>query len=76
MYIFEYEKSELNMFTAGMVIERKPNDLPKIRGVFYDTTDGFEKGTIGYPLTGEENRYDTAEEMMREAIPYIFEEWK
>lgn len=76
MYIFEYEKSELNMFVAGEITSMEDDAMPKVRGTFYDVDDGLEIGEIGYPMNGDEKFYDTAEEMMREAIPYIFEEWK
>lgn len=76
MYIFEYEKSELNMFIMGKVVSMRDKNMPKVRGIFYDVDDGLEIGEINYPMSGEEKFYNTAEEMMRKAIPYIFEEWK
>lgn len=76
MYIFEYEKSELNMFVAGELIQGKKGQMPKVRGVFYDDEEGLDSGEIGYPLSGDEEKYETPEAMMRKVIPYIFEGWK
>ena len=76
MYIFEYEKSELNMLVAGKIVSNEDNEMPIVYGIFYDATDGFEKGKMGYPLSDDGKKYNTSEEMMRDAIPYIFEGWK
>ena len=75
-FIFEFEKSELNMFIVGEIMDSKEDAMPRVRGIFYDEDDGLEKGEIGYPMAGHEEFYGTIEDAMREAIPYIFEEWK
>lgn len=76
MYIFEFEKSDLNMFVVGEIMNPEDDAMPRVRGIFYDEDDGLEKGEMGYPLAGHEEFYDTIEEAMREAIPFIFKEWK